>query len=94
MLRGVNKQIIEINSTENDFFEKAILYVRPEKADTDGEELHKKAVKFLCGFNSSGNIATPENKRRGIKFTHKKAIAAIAAALFSVAATIILLQIL
>lgn len=52
MLRGVNKQIIEINSTENDFFEKAILFVRPEKADTDGEELHKKAIKFLSAVNN------------------------------------------
>lgn len=30
MLKGVNKQVLEINETESDYFEKAIFFVKPE----------------------------------------------------------------
>ena len=29
MLRGVNRQIIEVNDIENPYFERAILFVKP-----------------------------------------------------------------
>ena len=33
MLKGINKQIIEIKCTNDEFFEKALLFVRGDKAD-------------------------------------------------------------
>ena len=30
MVKAVNKLVLEINNTENEYFEKAILYIRPE----------------------------------------------------------------
>ena len=33
MLKGINKQIIEIRCTDDEFFEKALLFVRADKAD-------------------------------------------------------------
>ena len=33
MLKGINKQIIEIRCTNDEFFEKALLFVRSDKAD-------------------------------------------------------------
>lgn len=30
MIKGVNKQVLEINETQNGFFEKAIFFVKPE----------------------------------------------------------------
>ncbi len=30
MIKGVNKQVLEINETQNSFFEKAIFFVKPE----------------------------------------------------------------
>ncbi len=32
MVKAVNKLVMEINNTENPYFEKAILYIRPEMA--------------------------------------------------------------
>ena len=30
MIKGVNKQVLEISETQNGFFEKAIFFVKPE----------------------------------------------------------------
>lgn len=30
MVKAVNKLVLEINNTENEYFEKAIVYIRPE----------------------------------------------------------------
>ena len=32
MLRGINHTVIEVNETENDYYERAILIIRPEFA--------------------------------------------------------------
>ena len=50
VLKGVNKNIIEIVSTESDYFERAILFVRPESMDDNGEELHRKAKSYLSNL--------------------------------------------
>lgn len=47
MLRGVNKQIIEINETENKLFERAVLYVRPEYSDLSATKLYNSAKEFI-----------------------------------------------
>ncbi|MBE6852398.1 MAG: hypothetical protein E7505_02830 [Ruminococcus sp.] len=47
MIKGVNKKIIEINDTKNIYFEKAILYVRPEMLDTPPGHLMKEASYYL-----------------------------------------------
>ena len=31
MIKGVNRKIVEINRTGNDYFEKAILFINPQK---------------------------------------------------------------
>ena len=31
MLKGVNKQVVEVVEVDNEFFERAILFVKPEK---------------------------------------------------------------
>ena len=33
MVRGLNKAVIEVNDTENEFIERAILFVNPKYAD-------------------------------------------------------------
>ena len=53
MLRGVNKQIIEINETENKVFERAVLYVRPEYAELAESKLHSRANEFIKEISDS-----------------------------------------
>jgi len=45
MVKAVNKLILEINNTENEYFEKAVLYIRPEKAAE--QRLNDKAEDYL-----------------------------------------------
>ena len=59
MIRGVNKQIIEVNETENEYFEKAILFVRASKSDISTGRLHQQATKILSGMGM-----TPISKKK------------------------------
>ncbi|MFR8309274.1 MAG: hypothetical protein ACLVD4_02735 [Negativibacillus sp.] len=34
MVRGTNKRIIEINDTQNPYFERAVLYLKDSQADS------------------------------------------------------------
>lgn len=45
MVKAVNKLILEINNTENEYFEKAVLYIRPEKAEDN--KLSDSAREYL-----------------------------------------------
>lgn len=52
MIRGVNKNVIEISDTGNDCFERAILFVRADtdSAKHDGEQLKHRAKEYLAGL--------------------------------------------
>ncbi len=43
MIKGVNKQVVEISETGNEFFEKAIFFVRPEYSGLGEGKLKEKA---------------------------------------------------
>lgn len=46
-MKGVNKHVVEINNPQNDYFEKAILYIRPEKLDVSPKKLSDEALQYL-----------------------------------------------
>lgn len=46
-MRGVNKLIVEIKDTENEYFDRAILFVKPSMAAAEQSELDKSARKLL-----------------------------------------------
>lgn len=48
MLRGVNKQIIEVKDTGSRYFERALLFVRPEFSEMRPGQLEAEANKFLA----------------------------------------------
>jgi len=62
VIKGVNKQIIEISDTGNDSFERAILFVRPDSRGLGSEELERRARDYLSqvrlrrSFYSRGGI--------------------------------------
>ena len=47
MLKGVNKQIIEITDTGNLYIQKAILFVDPEKREYDNDFLIHQGKKYI-----------------------------------------------
>lgn len=49
MVKAVNKLVLEINNTENEYFEKAIFYVRPEMSCSS--KLGNQAQLYLNGIS-------------------------------------------
>ena len=47
MIKGVNKQVLEINEPKNGFFEKAIFFVKPEYSGLSEGKLRENAQKEL-----------------------------------------------
>ena len=43
MIKGVNKQVLEVTNTENPYFEKIIFFVKPEYGSEDRAKLKKEA---------------------------------------------------
>ena len=46
-MRGVNKLIVEIKDTNSEYFDRAILFLKPEKLGTEQSELNESAQKLL-----------------------------------------------
>lgn len=74
MIKGVNKQIVEINNPQNEYFEKAILYIRPSKQTIPTKELNIEAMEYL---NRLGRRKAPV--RWGTVFTVAGCVSAIGA---------------
>ena len=63
LIKGVNKQVIEINDTGNQYYDHAILFLRPEYADAQREVLEKEAKKLLKKIDTT---STARRKNRFI----------------------------
>lgn len=91
MLRGINRSIIEINETENKYFEKIIVFVRPEFGNLSDSHLQREAVR-LVGNMSAYPFGTKKRisarKRAEIK---RKKIALFFGGLFVISALAIVL---
>ena len=61
MVRGVNKAVIEINDTENEFIERAILFVNPKFADRQKRQIDEYA-KRLSRFVKLNITEVPDEK--------------------------------
>lgn len=58
MIKGVNKQFIEVSDTGSRYFERALLVVRPEFSSVPYERLRGEAKKAI------GRMGEPETARR------------------------------
>lgn len=80
MIKGVNKQIIEINSTRNEYIEKAILFINPQKAQIPQRIINQKAQSYLtssCGEMSGGEqMETQHRAIRSKRFFYSSIIGA------------------
>jgi hypothetical protein len=60
MIKGISRQIIEIKCTDNEYFEKILLFVNTKNSGCSDEFLRKKAKafseKFICEKLPEGNV--------------------------------------
>ena len=66
MLRGVNRQIIEITNTESTVFEKVVLYIRPEYSDANDEKIEKKAMMYISSLKDEAVKRNVKQKAKNI----------------------------
>ena len=62
MIKGVNKQILEVTNTENPYFEKIIFFVKPEYKGTDRKKLQKEAEALAAITQKPPKIKIPKKK--------------------------------
>lgn len=88
MLRGVNKRVIEITSTDSDYFERVILIVKKEHVTMKTALLDKKAQLYVDSLSDPGG-APPALPRRRRAFRWLPFLTAAAAVLSVAAAALI-----
>ena len=61
LIRGINRQIIEVTEFGNAYYERAFLFVKPEYTETQKDILEKEAKTVL---KKMGNPASIKRSRR------------------------------
>lgn len=91
MVKGVNKQIIEINDTGNKYFEKVLLFVSPGKKDLPNDFLQSKAREYAVDISKTFMDSVPLREKIRKKRAKQKAflIAGVLAAVAVCSAIII-----
>lgn len=56
MIRGTNKYVIDINDTGNQYYERAILFIKPQYADAERDALEKEAKKLIKRIDTTSSI--------------------------------------
>ncbi|MCH5349844.1 MAG: hypothetical protein J1E40_11020 [Oscillospiraceae bacterium] len=69
MIKGVNKRVVEIICMDNEYFEKAVLYVKSDKPDVPSARLETEARMFMEGI-------TPVRRQEAIPLWLKLSVAA------------------
>ncbi len=88
MVKGVNRQIIEINDTGNKYFEKALLFVAAGRSETAISELNKQAREYMRTLSENTEKAVSLRERCKRK-NRKKLLIATTAGIILCAAVIL-----
>lgn len=64
MIKGINRQVVEVKDTGNDCFEKILFFVKPEYAGISEGKIRERA-----GQIANGTSAPPPTKLRKSKAT-------------------------
>lgn len=78
MIKGINRQIIEINDTGNTYYEKAWLVVRPEFDSAQKELLEREAAQLIKAIQAPSSFQRKNIKlRQWVKFLIAAAVGAL-----------------
>ena len=90
MLRGTNRSIIEISETENKYFERALLFVKPEFVSLSPERLNKEAKRMIGAITfSTMGLSRTVSARRRAAIKRRRKILFISGVLFLIAAFVV-----
>ena len=63
MIKGVNRQMIEILDTGNPYFERALLVIAPGMSETEGDALHREAQQMLQKMGSCSQLRLQKRQK-------------------------------
>lgn len=64
MIKGINRQMIEVTDTGNEYFERALLVVRPACSDFADEQLRQEARRLLRTAGGYEGIRRARRRQR------------------------------
>lgn len=76
MIKGVNKQVLEITNTENPYFERIIFFVKPEYTSEDRAKIKKEAESLAC---SAGKPPKSRKTKKEIRYIITQAVLCLGA---------------
>ena len=79
MVKGVNRQVLEIHETGCDYFEKALFFVKPEYSRENEGKLKTEALLRVKNFNSVPKTRKQKMKSRVLIFAEMTASAGVGA---------------
>lgn len=83
MIKGVNKRIVEINYTRDDYIERAILFINPEKARLPKPLLDQKAEAYMKTIIPAKPVPPKQPRRSKWIAVAMALLAALSAALLT-----------
>lgn len=94
MLRGINRSIIEINETENKYFEKILIFVKPEFGALPDDRLRKEATKLVGSISAEPmGLRRTASARRRMEIRKRKRALFISALLGITILTVVIFKI-
>ena len=85
MIKGVNRQVLEVHETGTKYFEKALFFVKPEYSTLSERRLNEKALQAL-----SGNDKVPVTRHTKIKNVVLKIVCLLLSAMTGAGVTLLL----
>ena len=79
MVKGVNRQVLEIHETGSEYFEKALFFVRPEFSTENEGKLRSKAILSVQSVSTVPRTRTQKIKSRVLIFLKMAASAGVGA---------------
>lgn len=76
MVKGVNKNVIEINDTGSEIFDRIVFFVSPKYGNLTAKEIYKETEKFTFNFDAR---AARGYKTLRDKIKHRRRLALAAA---------------
>lgn len=64
MIKGVNRQIVEVNDTGSPYFEKIFFILSPNAAEKSSPELHGEMRRVLGGYDLQSPVFAGKRTRR------------------------------
>ncbi len=78
MIKGINHQVIEVSPTDNKYYDRAFLLVKPEYSSAQRDMLEREAKKMLSKYSTLSSIKRNDTFiKRSLRFLFPMIVGAL-----------------